>query len=83
MQQFARGMGFLFLASGGLLLAFPKATRQLMQVRAEYLQLSSDALRLLGISYALTGALLVAATTQPEEVARMAGGVTSELRKAA
>ena len=83
MQQFARGMGFLFLASGALLLFFPETTRRFMRVRAEFAQLSTGALRLLGGSYAMIGALLVAATAQPTTEARPVGAVTPELRKAA
>lgn len=83
MEEFARVIGFMSLASGVLLLAFPEATRRVMQVRAEYAQLSTGALRLLGGWELLTGALLVAVTTRPAIEAKIGEVITPERRKAA
>jgi len=83
MEQIARSIGFMSLASGVALLAFPERTRRLMQVRAEYAQLSSSALRLLGGWMLLTGALLVAVTARPAVEAGISEVVLPERRKAA
>ncbi|MGQ9674735.1 MAG: hypothetical protein ACUVX1_03615 [Chloroflexota bacterium] len=83
MNQFARAIGFLALASGILLLGFPKATKRIMQARAEYAHLSSGALRLLGSWELLTGAMLVAVTASPALEAKISEVVSPEHRKAA
>lgn len=83
MEQFARSIGFMSLASGVMLLAFPGTTRRIMQVRAEYAQLSSGALRLLGGWMLLTGALLVGVTSRPAIEATIGEVVSPERRKAA
>lgn len=86
MQQLARTIGYVSLAAGVVLLGFPEASRRLIAARAEFAQLSPNALRLLGSWYLLTGALLVSTTTRAAEpaVAIGAGGVVSpEIRKAA
>lgn len=83
MVQFARAIGFMSLASGAMLLAFPEATRRVMQVRAEYAQLSSGALRLLGSWMLLTGALLVGVTARPAVEVGISELVPQERRKAA
>lgn len=83
MNQFARAMGFIALASGILLLGFPKAAKRIMQVRAEYAHLSPGALRLLGTWELMTGALLVAVTASPALEAKIGEVVSPEHRKAA
>lgn len=70
MQQFARGMGFISLAAGILLLGFPETARQIMKARAEFAELSHGALRLLGVWELTMGALLVTATAKTIEEAR-------------
>ena|GEM_PF-6319381 len=82
MHQFSRAVGLLYLASGIFLLAFPEAGRRVIQVRAEFAQLSPDALRLLGFAYSLVGALLVATTTPAMEVS-LSEAIPPGLRKAA
>lgn len=82
MQQFARGVGFLSLAAGVLLLGFPEAARRMMKARAEFSELSPAALRLLGGWELMMGALLVAATSPAEEV-RAREAIPPELRRAA
>jgi len=83
MQQLARAVGFLSLASGAFLLAFPELARRVTQVRAEFAQLSPGALRLLGGWELLMGALLVSATTRPAVEVRAGEVISPELRKAA
>lgn len=83
MQQFARGMGFVSLAAGILLLGFPETARRIMKMRAEFAELSPDALRLLGAWELTMGALLVTATTRHEEEARVREEMPSRLQKAA
>ena len=83
MRQFARTVGFLYLASGVFLLGFPEASRRLMRTREEFAKLSAGALRLLGIWELLSGALLVAMTMSPAEQARVMERIPPEVRKAA
>jgi uncharacterized protein YjeT (DUF2065 family) len=85
MQEFARGLGILYVGSGVFLLAFPETARKAMQVRSEFLQLSSGGLRMLGAWVLMMGAIMVAATTKPEMVGRVSEIVpsSSEQRRAA
>ncbi|MGI5837683.1 MAG: hypothetical protein ACOX87_14490 [Chloroflexota bacterium] len=71
MQQLARGMGFISLIAGGLLLGFPETARRLIRARAEFAELSTNALRLLGVWELLMGTLLVGATAKSMEQARV------------
>lgn len=83
MHTFARGVGFLNIASGILLLMAPGVARQIMHARAEYSRLSDGALRLLGVWVLLTGGVLIAATAKTEIEAVIAEVVTPERRSAA
>jgi uncharacterized protein YjeT (DUF2065 family) len=85
MQEFARGFGLLYLVSGAFMLAFPETTRKAMQVRSEFLQLSSGGLRMLGVWTLMMGVILVGATTKPSMVGRLSEIVpsSSEQRRAA
>lgn len=82
-ENFARSLGYISLASGVVLLAFPEAARRLMRTRAEFAQLSPAALRLLGAWELLTGALLVSVTARPAAEVRTREVVSPERRKAA
>lgn len=83
MREFARAIGFLYTAAGALLLAFPEASRRLIQARAEFAQLSPGALRLLGAWSFMMGTLLVAVTTGAAMPARVGEVVPTERRAAA
>jgi len=82
MEGFTRAIGSISLVSGALLIVSPDTAKRLMKVRAEFTQLSSGALRLLGVWYFLTGLLMVGVTTRR---AAEIGEITrpEELRKAA
>jgi uncharacterized protein YjeT (DUF2065 family) len=83
MQQFARGMGILSVASGLLLMFFPKETKRVMEVRSEFTRLSIPALRLLGVWELMMGGLLVGSTTAPAAEMRRSEAAPTEFRKAA
>jgi uncharacterized protein YjeT (DUF2065 family) len=83
MQQFARGIGFMSVGVGVLLLAFPRVARRMIEVRAEFARLSPSALRLLGVWELMMGALLVSSTARPAAEVSMGEEATSRLRRAA
>jgi len=83
MHEFARTIGYVYLASGALLVAFPEAARNIMRAREELAHLSPGALRLLGAWAFFMGGLLVAVTTKPAREIRAAEFVSPERRQAA
>ena len=83
MEHFARSLGYISVASGVVLLAFPEAARRLAQTRAEFAQLSPAALRLLGAWELLTGLLLVSVTARPAVEIRTREVVPPEHHRAA
>jgi uncharacterized protein YjeT (DUF2065 family) len=66
MRDFARVFGVMNLAAGVVLVAFPGLARQIGKVRAEFLELSDGALRLLGFWELVMGATLLGTAARPE-----------------